>query len=301
MNITLKLDVAAILQLISILLTAIGFVVAWITYRARIAQNRSEWTASLINDFLLHPRNISVRRNLELSYKELLNNYIQATLSGDNPLLFCSEKEIESSRELEDFFAQLEFFCYLESTKTILNKDLEASLGFWLNFIKQKQFAAVRVYLQENSFEFLVERLGGPVEINRILVYGTLKSGTPQHKAFGLEECSKSLGVRNIPGQLFAVHSDYPGANLNLDMLFSNYPPKVSSTFQCELLEIDTDKVDWAKLLRKLDQYENEGTNQEYRRFLVPCDDAVAWIYAYVEPTAIHQKIESGIWDQEID
>jgi gamma-glutamylcyclotransferase (GGCT)/AIG2-like uncharacterized protein YtfP len=284
-------------QLITVLLTLTGFIVAFVTYKARTAQSRAEWTASLIGEFLLHERNISVRRNLELFYEERLNNYIQSILSGDNPLLHCSPEEIQATRELEDFLAQLEFFCYLESRKTISTEDLDASLGFWLSFLKEDRFIALRAYLQENSFEYLVKRLGGEIKLNRILVYGTLKSGTKKHEEFGLNKCSTSLGFRDIPGEMFAVNSAYPGANLSLDVIFSNFNVPKYETFKCELLEIDLNKAGMSDLLRKLDDYENEGDSQEYRRYLIPCDGATAWIYDYIEETELHEKIESGFWD----
>jgi len=286
------------LQLVTVLLTFTGFVVALVTYRARTAQNRAEWTASLIGEFLLHERNVSVRRNLELFYEDRLNNYIQSILSGDNPLTHCSPEEIQASRELEDFLAQLEFFCYLESRGTLSSKDLDASLGFWLQFFKEDRFIPVRAYLQENSFEYLVERLGGEISLNRILVYGTLKSGTQKNKEFGLDKCSKSLGMREIPGEMFAVNYQYPGANVDLEVVFSNFRVSKFSTFSCELLEIDANEIEMNSLLDKLDEYENEGETQEYRRYLIPCDGKAAWIYDYIEPTDIHERIQSGVWDK---
>jgi gamma-glutamylcyclotransferase (GGCT)/AIG2-like uncharacterized protein YtfP len=298
MNLTDKsIQLSELTQLITVLLTLTGFIVAFITYKARTAQSRAEWTASLIGEFLLHERNISVRRNLELFYEERLNNYIQSILSGDNPLYCCSPEQIQATRELEDFLAQLEFFCYLESRKTISSEDLDASLGFWLSFLKEDRFIALRAYLQENSFEYLVKRLGGEIKLNRILVYGTLKSGTKKHEEFGLDKCSKSLGFRDIPGEMFAVNSAYPGANIFLQVIFSNFNVAKFSTFNCELLEIDVDKLEMSKLLKTLDDYENEGETQEYRRYLIPCDGAAAWIYDYIEETEIHEKIESGLWD----
>jgi gamma-glutamylcyclotransferase (GGCT)/AIG2-like uncharacterized protein YtfP len=212
-------------------------------------------------------------------------------------LYCCSPEQIQATRELEDFLAQLEFFCYLESRKTISSEDLDASLGFWLSFLKEDRFIALRAYLQENSFEYLVKRLGGEIKLNRILVYGTLKSGTKKHEEFGLDKCSKSLGFRDIPGEMFAVNSAYPGANIFLQVIFSNFNVAKFSTFNCELLEIDVDKLEMSKLLKTLDDYENEGETQEYRRYLIPCDGAAAWIYDYIEETEIHEKIESGLWD----
>jgi gamma-glutamylcyclotransferase (GGCT)/AIG2-like uncharacterized protein YtfP len=185
----------------------------------------------------------------------------------------------------------------LESRKTISSEDLDASLGFWLGFLKADRFIALRAYLQENSFEYLVKRLGGEIKLNRILVYGTLKSGTKKHEEFGLNKCAKSLGYRDIPGEMFAVNSDYPGANISLKVIFSNFKVAKYSTFKCELLEIDVNKLGMSELLKKLDDYENEGEKQEYRRYLIPCDGAAAWIYDYIEETEIHEKIESGLWD----
>jgi hypothetical protein len=105
-------------------------------------------------------------------------------------LYCCSPEEIQATRELEDFLAQLEFFCYLESRKTISSEDLDASLGFWLSFLKENRFIALRAYLQENSFEYLVKRLGGEIKLNRILVYGTLKSGKTHDQLSALYEWS---------------------------------------------------------------------------------------------------------------
>ena len=293
-----QLTLSIFIQILTVALTFTGFIVALVTYKARTNQNRAEWTASLIGEFLLHERNVSVRRNLELFYEERLNNYIQAVLSGDNPLIHCSPEEIQASRELEDFLAQLEFFCYLESRGTISTTDLDASLGFWLGFFKEERFIALRAYLQENSFEYLVERLGGEIQLNRILVYGTLKSGTQKHREFGLDKCTKSLGMFEIPGEMFAVNSQYPGANVNLEVLFSNFKVSKFETFTCELLEIDSARANVNELLQKLDDYENEGEVQEYRRYLIPCAGHAAWVYDYIESTEMHERIESGVWDK---
>ena len=294
-----QLTLSIFIQILTVFLTFTGFIVALVTYKARTNQNRAEWTASLVSEFLLHERNIPVRRNLELFYEERLNNYIQAILSGDNPLDCCSPEEIQASRELEDFLAQLELFCHLESKGTISSQDLDASLGFWLGFFKEERFIALRAYLQENSFEYLVERLGGEIQLNKILVYGTLKPGTQKNSEFGLDRCTQPLGTYEIPGAMFAVNSEYPGANLNLEVIFSNFKVSKFETFSCELLEIIPTKANVKELLKRLDEYENEGEVQEYRRYLIPCAGKAAWIYDYIEPTEMHERIQSGVWERK--
>lgn|GEM_PF-2941277 len=277
--------------------TLIGFVVALFSYRSRTKQNQTEWTASLIKDFLLHEKYISVRRNLELYYVETLNNYVQCIISEIDPRIYCSKDEIDAGRDLEDFFAHLEFFCYLENQRRITTQDINASLGFWLSLLRKPNFISLRVYLQSQDFEYIVAKIGGELELNLFLVYGTLKSNSHANEILGLGQVSKSLGDFKIPGSLYSINEEYPGADLDLDSIFSNYPAKIHESFIAELLIVDLLKIDLKALLESLDDYENNGPRIEYRRYCIPSvDGKPAWIYDYIVETDLHSKIDSGFW-----
>ena len=285
-------------SLFTAITTFVGFFVALFSFRSRTKQNQTEWTASLIRDFLLHEKYISVRRNLELYYVETQNNYVQCIISEIDPRIYCSKQEIDAGRDLEDFFAHLEFFCYLESQGRVTTQDIDASLGFWLSLLRKPNFVSLRVYLQSQSFEYIVAKIGGELLVNRFLVYGTLKTNSQANEILGLGRVSKSLGEFKIPGNLYSINEEYPGAHLDLDSIFSNYPTRNPETFLAELLEVDPLSIGISDLLKSLDDYENNGPRIEYRRYCIPSKGGQpAWIYDYIQETDVHLKIDSGIWN----
>ena len=265
-----------------------------------IVSEESEASKIIFSNFMLQEKNIYAIYHLEFFYHEYINNFIQVQLSGDNIVDFCNTEEIENSMNVIGLLAQIELFCYLESIRIIPSESMDTELGSIFLLLKSPRFIALRVYLQEKSFSYLVARLGGTIAINKILVYGTLKSGNEKNRYFGFDQSTKSLGIKKIAGKMFSVASKYPGAVLNLKDIFSETSEVSHSTFECELLEvIDATQSNLIDLFVRLDAYENEGDFQEYRRYFIPYGEQEegAWLYHFIQDTTTLRRIESGIWE----
>lgn len=143
----------------------------------------------------------------------------------------------------------------------------------------------------------------GAVEIDPghseyLLVYGTLKEGTPKHGGAVLPELRTVAKDVRVPGRIYDV-GEWPAVTLDHAALRGEAP--VTATFLADVVAVDP-AHDHAAALTELDAYEQGAAEEEgvtYRRSLVPTgrpELGDAWIYEWVGPTDALTHLPGGRW-----
>lgn len=274
------LDAAEIFGGFIVLLTGlIGLRATISTYKQSVRQNKTKWLNSLHEKFYILEHFKKIRDELDWHPE----NISKAIKSG--------KSIIES--HLVDYLNFFEFIAILEKEGGLNIEEISMMFGYYLDNLLFNP--DIVLYLKEQGFEKLIYLLDKMEKAgyfkSSIFVYGTLKSNSkPNSEQEFLLKHSGKMGHGSIPGRIYKVNDEYPGA-----ILLKNSPALIYG-------EVYSLKHP-SKILERLDKYEgcspeNEKPTEFIRvRKAVRLEDGssnLCWIYVYNWPVKKMKKIPPG-------
>ncbi|AWL10649.1 hypothetical protein HMF8227_00141 [Saliniradius amylolyticus] len=296
-------DLFEMLAHIGEFITAFALIVAgvWalVNYRVNKQVEAARWLHELSQEFQFSDKLSNGKFLLDFRFREVVEPLLSTLIIYCNKGL--KESDLKLSVELDRVLNQFEHLLFLESNGRITRAHLNAYFGYWFGLFKKPEYGTLRRYCHNFGYELIAQYCfpeGARAQREEyILVYGSLRRGTPKYFELGLDKQCEYLGERCLRGKLYDL-GDYPGLILEPDEMDGE-----NAGVSADLFRIN-EQGKQGRIFEKIDIYEECNTEDssewEYRRTTIPVKVkdrgkyylVDAWVYVYQQEVADKTRID---------
>lgn len=287
-------DLAANLVLVAIAIAAVLVGAAGVvTYRRAKRREAAQWMHEVFQRFQLAPEFDEARRMFEFQYRDVVEPLLAARVSGRNAVMLPFEWE--RCQQIDRLLSHLEHLRYMAAAGNARWSDCAAYFRHWFGLLNEADRGALRRYLVRFGYTRLAEYTRACRD-DYLLLYGTLTSDQPKHKAFALERRLRRIGHRDVNGRLYDL-GEYPalvpGAGVVRMELFRIRDITVLEELD-EFEEYDRTRLTQSAYRRTTVRVPRFRSRLLQRLFAPRVVDA--WVYVYNQPVGRATEVRHASW-----